>query len=262
MAPTRDFTVAELRDVLRENSLPIGGTKAELMQRVNEAGRDLWSALSERRERSHSVDLVDRSNGGSGDVSEAGTLRGELENGLTHSVDTLQTELILLRREKELWERERQLLLREQELARCSPTSVSIGGAGGGALAAVGGIRGIKDLLPEFDASDNTFWRWRDQLEYLQQTYHLDDDLTRTLVGSRLRGRALAWFYSRAEHITLTMDSLLKEMEQMFGLREGKLSLRRRFEARVWKRGESFADYYCEKIILANRVPICACLSG
>lgn len=45
-------------------------------------------------------------------------------------------------------------------------------------------------------------------------------------------------------------------MKQTFDLRPRKLHLRREFEARVWKAEESFADYYHEKTILANRVPI------
>jgi len=45
-------------------------------------------------------------------------------------------------------------------------------------------------------------------------------------------------------------------MQQMFDLRPGKLSLRKEFEARVWKTEEPFCDYYHEKMILANRVPI------
>jgi len=45
-------------------------------------------------------------------------------------------------------------------------------------------------------------------------------------------------------------------MQQLFDLRPGKLSLRKEFEARTWKTGEPFCDYYHEKMILANRVPI------
>lgn len=42
----------------------------------------------------------------------------------------------------------------------------------------------------------------------------------------------------------------------MFDLWPGKLSLRREFEVRVWKGDEQFCDYYQEKVILANRIPI------
>lgn len=66
----------------------------------------------------------------------------------------------------------------------------------------------------------------------------------------------LAWFYSRAEYLTMGVDELLTEMGQMFDQRPGKLTLRREFESRVWRGGESFCDYCRDKMILANRIPI------
>lgn len=128
---------------------------------------------------------------------------------------------------------------------------VASSGVSGGA-----GVRSIRELLPEFDASENTFWRWRSQLELLRDTYRLDENATRILIGSRLKGRALTWFYSKTEHLTLRIEDFLREMGQMFDLRPAKLTLRRKFEARVWKGDEPFSNYYHEKVILANRVPV------
>lgn len=54
----------------------------------------------------------------------------------------------------------------------------------------------------------------------------------------------------------LSVEELLREMEQMFDLRPGKLTLRREFESRVWRGGESFCDYYHDKMILVNCIPI------
>lgn len=78
----------------------------------------------------------------------------------------------------------------------------------------------------------------------------------RTLISSCLKGRALSWFYSRAEYLTLNIEELLKKMEQIFDLHPGKLTLRRKFESRIWRKGEPFYDYYHDKIVLANRIPI------
>lgn len=44
-------------------------------------------------------------------------------------------------------------------------------------------------------------------------------------------------------------------MKQMFDSRPEKLSIRKEFEACVW-RADEFGDYYHEKVILTNRVPI------
>jgi len=53
-----------------------------------------------------------------------------------------------------------------------------------------------------------------------------------------LKERALTWFYLKAEYLTLDIENLLEEMQQMFDLRSGKLSLRKEFEARMWKTEE------------------------
>jgi len=54
----------------------------------------------------------------------------------------------------------------------------------------------------------------------------------------------------------LSIEDLMGEMTRMFDLRPGKLSLRKEFEACVWKSDEPFCDYYHDKIILAKRVLI------
>jgi len=42
----------------------------------------------------------------------------------------------------------------------------------------------------------------------------------------------------------------------MYDHRSNKIDLRKQFEARMWQPRETFHDYYHEKIIKANRVPI------
>lgn len=54
--------------------------------------------------------------------------------------------------ERELWERERLIFLRERELLR-EASVVSTEMSGGAA------VRSVRELLPEFDASENTLWR-------------------------------------------------------------------------------------------------------
>ncbi|KYN02350.1 hypothetical protein ALC62_06832 [Cyphomyrmex costatus] len=110
------------------------------------------------------------------------------------------------------------------------------------ATSAAGNVRHLKDLLPEFRAADNTFWKWKQQLELLRNSYRLDDNSARVLISSRLKGRALAWFHSKAEHLTLSVENLLEEMTRMFDSRPAKLSLRKEFEARVWKADEHIVD--------------------
>lgn len=75
-------------------------------------------------------------------------------------------------------------------------------------------------------------------------------------MGTRLKGRALEWFYSKPEYIGMRSDDLLDELRGMFYHRPDKIALRRRFEERVWKKSETFHDYVHEKTIMANRIAI------
>lgn len=54
----------------------------------------------------------------------------------------------------------------------------------------------------------------------------------------------------------MSVEQLLSEMRRMFRHRVSKLDLRREFEERIWKRGESLSEYLHDKVILANKVPV------
>lgn len=45
-------------------------------------------------------------------------------------------------------------------------------------------------------------------------------------------------------------------MKKLYGRETDCLVRRKKFEERIWKRDETFANYYHEKTILANQVPI------
>ncbi|KYN14490.1 hypothetical protein ALC57_13305 [Trachymyrmex cornetzi] len=236
-----NFTVVELKEALRERELSSTGSKAELIQRLNEYDPNIWKILSENQDGIPDEQTDAEDYASIPEEHHESELRGERE-------DYMQRELTLIHKERELLQRERQLLCRKREMNHCaSTTSIT---------SVAGGVRNLRDLLPEFDASDNTFWRWKNQLEFFRNSYQLDDNTTRILISSRMKGRALNWFYSKAEYVTLSIEDLLQEMAQMFDSRPSKLSLRKEFEARIWKTEESFCDYYHEKVILANRVPI------
>jgi len=42
----------------------------------------------------------------------------------------------------------------------------------------------------------------------------------------------------------------------MYDRRERRLTLRKEFENKMWQQGETFAEYFHKKLILANKVPI------
>ncbi|XP_011860259.1 PREDICTED: uncharacterized protein LOC105557594 isoform X1 [Vollenhovia emeryi] len=83
-----------------------------------------------------------------------------------------------------------------------------------------------------------------------------NDDLTKVMMGSRLKGKALEWLHSRSEYIAMPVNDLLGKLREMFYHRPSKILTRRQFEQRTWKREETFSSYLHDKVILADRVPI------
>lgn len=54
----------------------------------------------------------------------------------------------------------------------------------------------------------------------------------------------------------MTSDELLSALLDMFYHRIDRITLRRQFEARTWRKNETFHDYVHEKVIMANRITI------
>lgn len=90
----------------------------------------------------------------------------------------------------------------------------------------------------------------------LKRTYQLNDEHAKVLIGMRLKGKALDWLHSKLEFIEISLEALLLELKSMFHHRPSRMMLRRKFEERQWKKGETFSEYMHEKVILGNRIPI------
>ena len=83
----------------------------------------------------------------------------------------------------------------------------------------------------------------------LRATYRLDDNAAKLLVVSRLKDQALEWFHSKPEHIGMCIDNLLQELKDIFGDRQDRIMAPREFESRIWKREETFAEYFHCKVM-------------
>ncbi|XP_011879402.1 PREDICTED: uncharacterized protein LOC105568378, partial [Vollenhovia emeryi] len=228
-----DHSVVQLKEILRAKGLPLTGNKADLVLRLQENDPDALGTAHE----------------GDGLNNSCGTDAGAVQQS-----ENLDRELEHMRRERDLLRCELELMRREADLRNRAATS----DARSPSMSDFGGsnIRSLRDLLSEFDGTGNEFWKWKQQVELLRDTYGLDDNAMRMLISSKLKGKALSWFHSKPEHITSSTVDLLKKMKQMFDHRPSKMALRRDFERRVWQTGESFSEYYHSKVILANRVPI------
>ncbi|XP_011858668.1 PREDICTED: uncharacterized protein LOC105556196 [Vollenhovia emeryi] len=240
------LSVAQLKEFLRARGLSVSGTKAELLARLTEADpTGDWRAPN------------------TSDANDSAGDDGCLED------DMCRREVEIYRREKEIAERELELARREIALLRESrdPSQADRGRQEeiverGNNLPALPRARlnltAIADLLADFDGSPDGFDVWEKQIRLLKTTYQLDNDHTRILVGMKLKKRALEWFHSKPEFIGMTFDVLMSELRTMFGHRQSKITTRRRFGGRIWKKNETFREYVHDKVIMGNRVPIAA----
>jgi len=237
------LSVAQLKELLRQYELSTTGRKAELiarMQQVEPSGK--WIEETARRQPAE-----DREENGSRE--EVVTHNGGAATPASESL--AQREAELAAKERELMQKEIELLRRENDLLRTS-TRNSVSTVSRTTIS----IKNISDLLSEYHGTGDDFERWRAQVNLLRDTYELDENATKILVGSRLRGKAAEWYFSIAEHLTTAMDRLLEKMDAMFNQPTSRLERKRDFENRVWQRNETFSDYCHDKVIKGNKVPI------
>lgn len=241
-----NFTVNELKAILREKGLATTGTKNELVARLERDPAGGWTSrvLSEEE--------------GNEEIDEPSVIDTEVEY--------LRREMELCRRDKQLMERELQLMRRENDLLRRTQGASIDGGESrnetmarnptasheSGAI----NINAIASLLGYFEGDGSMFEPWVKRVRSLRSAYNLTDDLTRILIGARLKGRAQEWFHSNSTYTEIAVDELLLELRNMFFHELGRVHMRKQFEQRVWQRDETFNEYLHQNVILGNRIKI------
>lgn len=238
-----NLTVAELKTKLRERGLATNGTKVELIARLMETDPSGdWA-----NERDNSVYAAEE--GAVGGTEEQRTRAAEEQQ---RQQDGLLSEIEFMRRERELMRRELDLARREADMLRSSPrfnnslvsTRPNVN------------VKAIGELLREFNGVGSYFSEWEKQVRLLCRTYELDDNMAKILISSKLKGKAIQWFHSKADYIEMSLTQLLQEMQVAFDHRPSKLERRKKFEQRTWRSDESFNEYYYDKLILGNQVPV------
>jgi hypothetical protein len=237
------LTIVQLKNILRQYNLPTTGKKVELVRRMQTKDpTGAWIGEAARH-----VDTVEEEE----DLIQIEGATAQEQEATGQEDDLLRREAELLRRERSIMQREIDLLRRENDVLRSSPRSVASTGS-----RTTMSIKNVSDLLSEYNGSSDDFERWKAQINLLRNTYELDENSSKILVGSRLKGKAREWYYSLADNLILRVDELLMRMDAMFNQPIGRLERRRQFETRRWKKTETFSDYCHDKLILGNRVPI------
>ncbi|KYN22486.1 hypothetical protein ALC57_05110, partial [Trachymyrmex cornetzi] len=216
------LTVAKLKWALKQQRLPTYGRKAELIQRIQAAdpsGEWIREAIQQVIGEDEEEVVAPPSREMRPTENTAGGSQSNNDN---------RQEVDLERRERELLQREIELLRRENKILRRSPSN----GVASTNTRANMSVKSISELVGEYKGSDEDFNRWKIQIGLLRATYELDENASKILIGSKLRGKALDWYHSRADHIAVTTEELLKEMQAMFERSRGRLELRKTFELR------------------------------
>jgi len=243
------YTVEALKELLKKRNLPTSGAKSELISRLMEddpSGEWLRGNDEEFRDR----------RGDAESIPQAGF-------SSTQSMDARRMEIELYRREKEVAERELELARREIEMMRNQlkertiiNENVNDNITQARSVQPRVNITAIADLLSHFDGKSANYNIWESQIRLLKTAYQLEDDAARLLIGMRLKDKALEWLHSKPEYVAMPFDALLGELRAMFQHRQSRVTTRKMFEERVWRKDETFHEYVHEKIIKGNRVPI------
>lgn len=116
-------------------------------------------------------------------------------------------------------------------------------------------IDAARAFVPEFgDKSDASFWT--ELLFKVRDKYCLNDEVLRAVFATKLGGKAKEWFQSQLDGATADINELIRRFKEIFTDRESKLTIRRRFESRKWQFGETFSEYYTDKLILGERAAV------
>lgn len=172
------------------------------------------------------------------------------DNETTSGMSDMQRELEISRKEQELARKELELARREIELLRnMQQQNVASSGEvlerdqranlsirttpeAGRTVSSRRDIFAIKynfncriigQPLTDGDVFD-TYETWERQVVFLKDAYKLSDDLTKVMIGSRLKGKASDWLHSRLEYITMSVDDLLRKKKTYFIIAPARFS--------------------------------------
>lgn len=112
----------------------------------------------------------------------------------------------------------------------------------------------IAALVPVFKGSGDDAEEWLRRVDSVRNLYRPSDTALLLIIISKLEGKALAWFHSKAEHVEMNYEQFKSALLRMFKVKEDRVTLFKRFENRRWRRGEKFNDYYMDKVLLANKL--------
>lgn len=115
----------------------------------------------------------------------------------------------------------------------------------------------IAAMLPEFGGGiEEDAISWFQRVETVKEAHNVSDKTIIPVVIGKFKGPVLSWYYFKPEYASLAYNDLKTKVTSMFGCRENRIALMRKFDSRKWKRNEPFFSYYQDKVVLGNKLDL------
>lgn len=116
----------------------------------------------------------------------------------------------------------------------------------------------ICSQIPQFSGENNDdVYGWIARVDEIKLAYEVNDKVIKVLATKQLTGKAKDWYDCTLGVVQMTWAQLKDDLMRLFGSYESRVSLTRKMEARRWKAGETFGNYFHEKLKLTTKL----CLS-
>ncbi|XP_037954442.1 uncharacterized protein LOC119684469 [Teleopsis dalmanni] len=264
-----DLTVEELKNWLTKLKLQVSGNKTQLIARLTKVPQHIRSECApmsikktvtpecdEAVEQSvvQNCEIVsnERNQIVREEVNNKETEEEKMQRETTireeeiKKMQLMQKEIELLKKERDLFEKENELT---KKMTQLQLNTSSLSECKHSVQRKEVPLIILKEFLPECDG--NNFNVWVTQLEALEKAYELEDNVVRTLIITKAKGRVQNWLHSTPNVLTQSSKILIEQMISVFGSKESIVQLRRKFETRLWSDDEKFVDYYNDKIVLS-----------
>lgn len=121
-------------------------------------------------------------------------------------------------------------------------------------IAAEGDYKRVSKLIPSFNGKSD-FAVWRNAVDEIRKTHNCDKEKMKLEIVFKLTGTVKEWFESSNKY-HLSYDALLDEIKRNFWVEKSPFDLRNDLQARVWRDGETMAEYIQAKVILSARLDL------
>lgn len=106
------------------------------------------------------------------------------------------------------------------------------------------------------DKEDEDVEVWINRVDEIKQAFDLSEKVVKVIATKQLRGKVRDWYSCTPGMVQKTWSELKIDMKRMFASYESHISLMKKMENRRWKAGETFSNYFYDKVKLTNKLSL------